>query len=215
MFKLFEKYKTNQKGFSVVELLIVLFIMTVVGLVVAEFQTKVFVFNRIISTGNNARFEGTKVVKVIANEIRSMSQSSAGGYPIEAAGTSTITFYVDVDDDGIKERIRYFISNRTLYRGYIKPTVNQNGQTLGAESTTTVITNIANTASQPIFTYYDTAYNGAETSATSSPALTYPLDLSRVRLVMITVFTDNNRNEPLAPLELSTQATIRNLKDNI
>ena len=144
-----------------------------------------------------------------------MSQSSAGGYPIETAGTSSITFYNDIDDDGIKERIRYYLLGRTLYRGYIKPTVDQNGQTLGPESTSTVITNVNNTAANPLFTYYDTSYNGAQTSATSSAALTYPLDISRIRLVQIRVLTDNNTNEPLAPLELSTQTTIRNLKDNI
>ncbi len=210
-----KRKKAAQAGFTLVELLIVLFIISILSVVIGEFQSKVFTYNRILTTGNNARFEGTKVVKQIAAEMRAMGPSSAGGYPIEAAGTSSIIFYNDVDDDGIKERIRYYISGKTLYKASMKPIIDQNGQTLTTETITTVITNVINTSADPIFSYFDTNYNGAESSATSTAALPLPINISKIRLIQIRVLTDNSNNEPLAPLELRTQTSIRNLKDNL
>ncbi len=211
----FQKKNNVKKGFTLVEMIVVLGILSVIGLLVSEFQAEVFTYNRLLSAGNTGRTEGTKVVKQIAAELRAMSPSSAGGYAIEDVGTSTITFYNDLDDDGVKERIRYYLSGTTLYKGTMKPIINAFGQTLTSEATSTIITNVVNDAVTPIFTYYDTGYNGGQSSATSSSALTYPINISNIRLIKISVFSDNNKKEPLAPLQLQTQVSIRNLKDNL
>jgi len=200
-------FKKQFRGFSLMEILIVMGVLVFISVVVANFQTNVINFN--ISTQNSltAQTDGRRVVKTIVAELRNVSPSALGSYPIEAAGTSTLIFYSDADKDGQRERIRYFLNNRTLQKGVIKPSGNPVGYT-GAETVTTLVSDLANNPG-PIFEYYDTSYSG-----TSLP-LTQPVNILNVRLVKITVYIDKDPNRSPATIIFTSQVTLRNLKDNL
>lgn len=205
------KLNSNKEGgFSFVEIMVVLGILSVFTILVAEFQTKVFILNRVFQGGLYEHTDASNIVKSMATEIRSMSVSSGGAYPIDSASTSTLSFYNDIDDDGLKERIRYFLAGTSLKRGVIKPTGNPPTYVSSNETTSILFSNVRNSSSTPIFRYYNTNYDG---SATSSLAL--PIDVLSVRLIHINVVLDNDPNQPLAPIDLNTEVSIRNLKDNI
>ena len=200
----------KNSGFSLVEIVVVLGILSIFTVLIADFQAKVFQLNRVFQGGIYEQTDADNIIKSMAAELRSMSPSSAGAYPIDQASTSTLSFYNDIDDDGSKEKLRYFLSGTSLKRGVIKPTGNPPVYNSLSEVSTTLISSVRNGTSTPIFTYFDTNYDGGATSS-----LSLPINVSKVRLVNINVLIDADPNKPLAQLIGSTQVSLRNLKDNI
>lgn len=200
-----------KKGFSLLELIVVMGLLVLFTTLVADFQAKVFIYNRIFQDANVTLVDAVSVLKSMTAELRSMSPSSAGGYPIDTAATSTITFYNDINDDGGKEKIRYFMSGMILKKGIIQPSGNPVIYNSASETVSTLINNVRNTATTSIFNYYDNSYYG---QATATP-LTFPLDIQQVRLININLVVDPNPNRPLAPITETTNVTLRNLKDNL
>jgi hypothetical protein len=62
-----------------------------------------------------------------------------------------------------------------------------------------------------IFEYYDSNYDGTA----SSSALIFPVAPIEVRLVKITLDIDSDPNKPPEPFTVTTQVSIRNIKDNL
>lgn len=199
----------THKGFSLAELVITLAIVTAIGWGVTTLGRDIFLFNNIAQANLNAQVEGRRAVRFFSAELREASPSSLGAYPIAAAATSTITFFTDYDNDGIKEQIRYYLQNKNLMKGVIKPTGNPLTYNAANETLSTVVTDIANGTSTPVFLYYDSTYAG-----TTTP-LTLPINLTAVRLVQIQLVVDRNPNRSPNPLTVTSAITLRNLKDNL
>ena len=119
MYKILLKKKNS--GLTLLEVLIAMFIITVVGVAIVNFQLDIFSLNRI--TGDNliAQESARLVLKNMTSEIRSMSTSNGGAYYIDQAGTSSLSFYTNIDSDLAKEKVRYFLEGNVLKRGVIKP----------------------------------------------------------------------------------------------
>lgn len=198
----------NQKGFTLIETLFAVSIFTVVMVVVGMFTRNVFSYRSIFAGGLSAYDDARNVLRPMASEIRSMSQSSIGSYPIETAGDNTLTFYSDTNNDGLRERIRYFLDNGTLKKGTIIPTGNPLVYAGANEKIKELVHNVKNNGT-PIFNYYDTNYNG------DTPALTQPVNISAVRLIKMTLIVDSDTNRSPIPITVTTQVNIRNLKDNL
>ena len=106
--------KNKKTGFTIVEVLFSIVILSLVALTILMFQKNIFLLNS-RSQGNLAvQQEGRKVIKSMTKEFRSISQSNVGSYPISVASDNAFTFYTDADADGLKERIRYFMNGTTL-----------------------------------------------------------------------------------------------------
>ncbi len=202
------RFKKNNSGYSIVETLVVLGILTLIIVGITTFQKDIFSLNYSLQGSLNAQFEGGRVLRIMVGELRSMSQSAAGAYPIAQAATSTMTFYTDIDNDGSKEKVRYYLQNGSLKKGVVDPSGNPVGYT-GTEKIETLITNVVNATSSPIFSYYDSSYAG-----TTTP-LSMPLDTLSVRLIKINVTIDKDVNRPPGPSTVTSQVTPRNLKDNL
>lgn len=205
MASLFLKHHT--RGFTLIELLVSIFILTLIGLAVSSFGAQMFSFSRNLSSSMTAQGEVRKALKTMTAEIRPASLSSIGSYAIETAATSTLTFFSDIDDDGIHERVRYFLNGTTLKRGVIKPTGNPLTYNTATETFTELIHNISN-GSTAIFTYHDSAYDG--TTEAMSPVI-----ILSIRLIKITAIIDSDAHQPPSALTATTQVSIRNLKDNL
>lgn len=199
----------THKGFSLAELVITLAIVTAIGWGVTTLGRDIFLFNNIAQANLNAQVEGRRAVRFFSAELREASPSSLGAYPLAAAATSTITFFTDYDNDGLKEQIRYYLQNKNLMKGVTKPTGNPLTYNAANETLSTVVTDIANGTSTPVFLYYDSTYAG-----TTTP-LTLPINLTAVRLVQIQLVVDRNPNRSPNPLTVTSAITLRNLKDNL
>jgi len=199
--------KKLKSGFSIIEALVVIFIISLVGLVVVTFQMDVFSLNTLLSGNLAAQDEARKMLKNITAEVRPLSPSSAGAYPIAEASPTSFIFYSDIDSDQLKERIRYFLSGTTLKKGVIKPSGAPLAYNPANESISEMIHDVKiNT--NVIFEYYDKNYDGTTSS------LIQPVDIPAVRLIKITVIIDKDPNRSPGPIILTTQVSMRNLKDN-
>lgn len=192
-------FKTKKSGFTLVEILVAIFIITLIGLAIVNFQIDIFNLNKISSKNLNAQTDARKALKVLSAELRSMSPSDNGSYAIALTSTSSITFYVDMDSDNSKEQIRYFQDGTNLKKGITKPTGTV--YNIANETVTNLVSDLANSSSTPIFDYYDTHYDG-----TTNP-LSIPINIPSVRLIKINILINNNIN-------VTTQVSLRNLKDN-
>lgn len=190
------------------EILIVVAITAVIGVGVGKFSGNVFSFNRYFTKSLDVAGDARKVLRPMVNEIRSASPSSLGAYTIESAGVNEFIFFTDTDDNGVKERIRYYLSGTTLKKGVIVPTGNPYTYNTANETSTDLINNVRNGAT-PVFKYYDSSYNG------TNAALVSPFAVTSVRLVRIEVIIDEKVNVLPPPFSVVTQVSLRNLKDNL
>ena len=195
-------------GFSLIEVLVSLFILSLIGVGVFSFQKNTLSLNRTISGNLAAQDEARRAFKSMSAEVRTASPSSLGAYAIAEAATSSLTFHSNIDADALKERVRYFISGATLKKGVIKPSGSPLTYNPANERVSELIHDIRN-GTTPIFSYFDTSYDG------TTGALPVPVNISAVRLLKINVIIDKNPAIPPEPLTMTTQISIRNLKDNL
>lgn len=199
--------KLNNRGLTLVEVLVAISIFIFLATAIVSLFLTSYRYNSIVWEQLKTQNEGRKTTQDFVNELRTASQSSIGAYPIEAAASSTITFYSNIDTDTLRERIRYFKSGRNLKRGVIKPTGNPLAYVSSTEVITDVAHDVANT-STAIFYYYDSNYSGAEA------ALSSPIDITSIRVVKITLQLDEDPHLTPVPFFIESKGLLRNLKDN-
>ncbi|OHA31132.1 MAG: hypothetical protein A3B11_00315 [Candidatus Taylorbacteria bacterium RIFCSPLOWO2_01_FULL_44_26] len=203
------KYLKGKRGMTLIEVLTAVAVTVVIMVAVSAFQYNVINYNRSTSVSLTNTQEAQALLKVMAKELRGSSPSENGSYPIAAAATSTLTFFSDIDADGFVDQVRYYLATTTLYRGIVKPTGSPLSYVQSNENKNIIATGIRNSSSTPIFKYFSGTYTG-----TSTP-MTYPLNIPSIRLININITIDTDTKKSPIPRTFSTQATLRNLKDNI
>ncbi|HLP86462.1 MAG TPA: prepilin-type N-terminal cleavage/methylation domain-containing protein [Candidatus Paceibacterota bacterium] len=199
---------TQKNGFTLVEIIVTMSIFSLVIAAIGLFARDTVYYNNLFSGGLTSYDDARKILQPVTSEIRGASPSSLGSYSIESANSTSFVFYTDTNGDGLKERIRYFLDNGILKRGIIIPSTSPINYLPSSEVVTDVISNLKNNG-VPVFTYYDSSYNG------NSLPLTEPVSIEDIRLVKITLIIDSDPNRPPLPITVTTQVSIRNLKDNL
>lgn len=201
----------RNKGFTILEVVIATTIMVGVVLGAGAFARDILNLNRSATQSLIAQSDARRVLKSAVAELRTASPSDTGAYAIESAATSSLIFFADIDGDGRAERLRYFLDpeTRTLKRGVVVSVNNPPEYVIDQETTSTLAEGLSFESNLPIFEYFDTNYDG-----TTEP-LSYPLDVSVIRLVRITVTIDKDPNKLPGPQTIFSEVTLRNLKDNL
>lgn len=197
----------RRHGFTLIEALFGLALSVLIGGAVWSLQHDFTNLNLVIQGTLVGQLETNRAFKAMSAEMRAASSSSLGAYPLAEVTATSFTLYSDPDKDGIKDRLRYFLDNGSLKRGVITPSGNPLVYNPASESVTVVVRDVANGAT-PIFSYFDTTYDG-----TGQP-LAQPVDVTAVRLVKISLIIDKNGSRSPSATTLTTQISLRNLKDN-
>jgi len=198
----------NKKGFSLAEILIATAIATIIFFAVFRFGNSVFSLNSDAQKSLSAQSDARQILKTMAKELRSASPSSLGSYPISLASATSITFFVNLDNDAYKEQVRYYVQDKELKKGVTKPSGSPLAYNLSNEKTSILVHDL-NNGTSPTFEYFDSSYTG-----TSSP-LTQPVQITAVRLVRITLIIEPDPNKSAGALKATSQVFLRNLKDNL
>ncbi|MEK7110663.1 MAG: hypothetical protein AAB867_02325 [Patescibacteria group bacterium] len=203
----------RRAGFSLFEVLLVMALFSSTLFVVIRFRSNLDLLQNIVNQKLQSRQDIDQAFQRLVTDIRSAGPSSLGGYAIEAAATGSLTFYSDIDKDGIFERVRYFLASSTsatttLQRGIVEPAGNPLVYATSTEIVATAAANVVNTSTVQLFAYYDANYTGSEAP------LSVPITTTAVRLVKISLLAAVNPNTaPVSPL-FSDLVRIRNLRSN-
>lgn len=198
----------RQRGMTLIETLVALGVFALLVVAIGSFARDVFFFNDVIQIGLNNVTEARKVLRPFANEVRGAQPSNLGAFAIAQTATSSFAFYSDIDADGVRERVRYFVEGDEFKKGIIEPTGNPLTYNPANETIIKVIRDVV--PGPYIFSYYDTNYAGS----TTTPALVDPVTPTDVRLVRVDLTVDANPNRAPSLMTVTTQVTVRNLKDN-
>ncbi len=198
-------------GFSLIEFIFAVVIAVIVIIVITLFAKDILTINYSAQSSMTANLEGRKILSVMVSELRSAIPSALGAYPIESVATSSVVFFADVNSDDVADRVHYYINNvnRSVERGVVLATDAPPGYNLAQETISTLVTDISNGTSTPLFDYYNGNYAG-----TSTP-LSMPVNIQLIRLVKMTIKVERDPGRAPDLTTITSQATLRNLKDNI
>jgi len=201
------KVNCSSRGFTLIEVIISVGLLSGIILMIGLFGQDISNFSLSFSESLLIQQELNLTLQSMAPELRSMAASSLGSYPIAAAGTSSFTFYSDIDKDGLFDRVRYFLQGSTLQKGVLKPTGSPLTYNPINEIVKDVLHNVVVSTSTDIFTYFDASFTGTE------PKMAYPINIPLVRAIEVRLTADQAQNTP-APVTLSIFETPRNLRSN-
>lgn len=149
-------------------------------------------------------------VNTMVTYIRKARQGDDGSYPIISASGNDLVIFSDYNKDGITERLHFYLQNKEIMMGITDPSAGLPKTYPSGDQTTMILAaNIVNSASEPLFSYFNNNYPG---DTTNNP-LAIPLDVSAVRLIK--VFIAVNIDPQKTPNNIDTESFVelRNLND--
>jgi len=200
----------SERGFTILELIIALFIFTSVVVTAAAISVYYFRDSSFSFEEYRALSQAQTTVTTMAREIREARLGDNGAWPLVAADDTSFTFYSDVTGDGKTDRVRYFLSGTNLVKGIIEPTAVPVTYPPENEVTRTVTENV-DVGATPIFMYYNGDWPDDQVNNPIAPANR----LLNTRLVKLYVRINVNPGTGSAPYEMTTSVAIRTLKDNL
>lgn len=196
----------NDKGFTLIEMMVAIIILVVMMLTITRFFVTLY------------REQGTDVVRLqsvesagraidnLHSEVRKMNRGANGSYYIASAQAQTLIFYSDVDNDGLTEKIEYILNGTNLERKLTEPGALKDYS--GAPTTTVVVNNVVN-GTDPVFQYYDENYIPLASPAPSP--LASPVNVTQIKLIEIDFDISTDINKLPGPIHVETKIQPRNL----
>jgi prepilin-type N-terminal cleavage/methylation domain-containing protein len=184
-------------GFTLVEILVVVAIMTLVYFIVNDMIVAGFKTTRYESEQATAVEGARKSMGIVTTDIRGANTSERGDYPIVTAQDDELTFFNDMNDDDLMERIRYYLNGTNLVREIYLPGPLRDYSIFSASTT---IASYVNNNSLPIFSYLDSSSQSTDV-------------INQIR--MINIYIMINVTPSIAPNDfiLEADVNLRNLKD--
>ena len=196
-------HSIHSRGFTLVEILVVLGIFVGIMVVISSFALNISSNELFYTESVNSELEIRLADKIIISELRSMNVSMAGSYPIGAASSSSFTFFSDADNDGYTEQIRYFVEAGILKKGVIVPSGNPLSYLPGNEK---IIESVHYLTSNNVFSYFGSNFDGSQ-----SP-LGYPMNAASIKVVKLELSVDKDPNKLPAKVTLPLYVDLRNLR---
>lgn len=199
-----------QRGFSLIETVVTIAVFAALSLGVTLLVRDVFLHSRQQTLALGNVDQARTVASRFANEIRNAAYGNDGSYPLNQAGNQEIIFYTTYPGDGsIVYRVRYFLSNGSLFKGVTTPTGSPLAYNLANESVSEVQKDMQNNT-DPVFYYYDEDYNG-----TGNP-LSQPVNVNDPTYTQIhlSVLKQDDHGADTT-FTVTVGALMRNLKTNL
>lgn len=200
----------NLRGMTLVELMVAIFIMLIAMegftiLFLRSWKTNGF----ILETGL-ASAAASRAVNTAVSELRKVRQGDNGDYPLEAGDDFDLVAYIDIDGDGVTERVHYFLESGQFKRGVREPSATQPVTYASGDGTVTVLaSDIANEIGEPVFSYYNEDYPGD----TVNNPLGTPIAVRDARLAKVRLVINIDPNNAPDDTNIESFVEFRNLND--
>ncbi len=173
---------------TLVELLLAIAVVSIVMQGFTYLFIKTWDTNKFILEMGMASAMAQRANNKLIIDLRGIQQSDHGAFPIAEATNMSLTIYSDIEDDGVVERVHYYLDEASdeLRVGITNPdTSTQPSAYPGGDQETRVLARyVVNASNDPVFYYYNDDYPG---DTTNNP-LTLPTSLSNIQLVRIRLF---------------------------
>lgn len=193
-------------------------LMIAIGVVLFVMQSFSYLFIRTWDTNKFVLEEGlasaaaSRATNQIVIQLRGIQQGENGAYPIVSADDFDLTLYADIDDDGVIERVHYFLDqpNDQLKVGVTNPDISvQPPMYPAGDESVLVMTNyVVNESSMPVFSYYNDNYPG---DVANNP-LTTPANTGNIRLIKVHLFVNINPIHAPDNINIESFVDLRNLQ---
>lgn len=194
----------SNHGYTVVEMLVVIGIFTISMLTATASIVYFYRSNNYTVEQATAITSGRRGIEFFVRDVRETTYAENGAYPIVEMGTSTMTFYSDVDSQSDIEQVRYFLDQGFLKKGIAKATGTPLSYASSTEAVELVSDYVRNLEKGVNMFTYKNASGTPITIATSTQEL---------RTVDITLIVNVNPNRLPEEFTLRGTASLRNLKD--
>ncbi|MEK9151161.1 MAG: prepilin-type N-terminal cleavage/methylation domain-containing protein [Patescibacteria group bacterium] len=202
--------KQMLKAMTLMEVLVAIAVM----LIAMEGFTLLFVkswdTNKFILEEGLASAAASRATNKIIGELRHVRQADNGDYPVESGSDFDLKVYLDVDKDGVTERVHYFLDQDTdeLKKGVTNPLTTQPISYPAGDDSVSVLTNyVVNESTDPVFYYYNENYPGD----TANNPIATPAAVDQVRLIRVHLFVNINPVHAPDNINIESFADLRNL----
>jgi len=202
--------KRTQSGFTLLELIMAVFMFAIIAALIAAFSIYYFGNYSFSFEENQSISQAQTAMTQMVREIREARIGDDGAWPIVTPQDTVFEFYCDVTNDGRSDKVRYFLDGTTLKRGVIQPTTVPVSYPPQNE-VISVVTSYVDITSGAIFSYYNGDY--------PVDKINNPLGVSdrllNTRYVGIHLVINIQTGNGAEPFELKNGVQIRSLKDNL
>jgi prepilin-type N-terminal cleavage/methylation domain-containing protein len=203
----------SQRGFSMIELLVVILVasvLTTAALLFLQGTSRVFNSQEVrIQNQDDARTAMNQMTRYLRMATDSADNGTTLSNAMATASPNDIEFYCDVDGDKVAEKVRYYLVGSVLRSQTVDPewVTGQNPYwRYGAYTTDGIVieNRVRNETSQPMFLYYRQGTLGLEAFSPST-------DVQKREVVTVGVFIRVGARPDLAERDvyLSTEVQLR------
>lgn len=201
---------SERQGFTLIEVLMAGSIMIILGASMLTLQY-FMAANQITSINSFLSVDqANSSLNQMIREMRAMTPSENGSYPLLVTDDQSIEFYEDYDYDGDVEKIRYSIEGTNLIKGVVEPIGSPAVYDNSSETTRLITDNITN-GTNALFTYFNRDWPADVANNPLDPSLR----IANTRIIRITISVNTNNNRPNQAYNLESYVNIRTLKDNL
>jgi prepilin-type N-terminal cleavage/methylation domain-containing protein len=196
--------KKNERGFTLVEMLVVIALVVILTGAVFESILAFYRFNGYTIAQAYQIDHARRGIESLVRDLREMTYSDTGTFPLAVKEDTRVGFYSDIDRDNSVEYVEYTLASTTLYKKIYSATGTPPVYSITPESTTTISEYVQNTVqSIPIFVYYtDTGVPAVATTTVTD-----------IRYVEVSVIVNIDMIRDPGQYMLRSSASLRNLKD--
>lgn len=144
--------------------------------------------NKFILEEGMASAAASRSTNKMVIQLRGVQQADNGDYPIVSGSDFDLVFYGDINDDGIVEKVHYFLDLATdqLKQGVSSPLATDPVTYPSGDSVVTIMANyIVNENTNPVFYYYNSNYPGdTVNNPLATPVAVGAIQMIRVHLLI-------------------------------
>jgi prepilin-type N-terminal cleavage/methylation domain-containing protein len=182
----------EQDGFSLVEVMIVTLLLGVILAAAYMALDMVTVVSDGIMARNQAQDQGQLAVEKMVRELR-MVQPTSDDQRFPVMEAKRVTFYADIDHDGLLDRVTYTVSGSTLtravaYSGEVEPASTD----FGADSAPVKIADVDPSVAT-VFQYWDNGPNNTTPAVTTNQS-----DVMAVKISLTAAATSGSQKVAVA-----------------
>lgn len=197
-----------KRGLTLVETIVVVAIFTVLSLAINSSIVAFYRYNAYTIAQANQVSNARRGVELLVRDIREMTYADDGSFPIISMGTSSASFYSDIDRDDSVELVEYELIDTTLYKKIYDASGFPPTYSTTTATQTYIISEYVQNLLQGVdsFTYYDGS--GVEVVPGSG-------DTTEVRYIEVSLIINIDPVRDPGQFMLRSSASLRNLKDNL